>query len=209
MMLRCRNLKDAAIAVNRRGVPTQGKMGARPPSWAAEGQRGYQGRNGDPRAQYDSIFNKLLKLPDETLAAASLRAASCRGATWRIRRLRRSFSSASLSCRSAASRTGVPSSSVTRRHAGPQDDCSGRPNPFLDAGSPAPFASAGPPAVDRLGLTNNPRIKHCRASHLAACGHTVLPKIGPVIALRRQTDYQFSPNWLSGAEDELSQPRFR
>jgi hypothetical protein len=26
----------------------------------------------------------------------------------------------------------------------------------------------------------------------------------PVIALRRQTDYQFSPNWLSGAEDELS-----
>jgi hypothetical protein len=22
----------------------------------------------------------------------------------------------------------------------------------------------------------------------------------PVIALRRQTDYQFSPNWLSGAE---------
>jgi hypothetical protein len=30
-----------------------------------------------------------------------------------------------------------------------------------------------------------------------------------VIALRRQTDYQFSPNWLSGAEDELSQPRFR
>jgi CubicO group peptidase (beta-lactamase class C family) len=33
-----------------------------------------------------------------------------------------------------------------------------------------------------LGLTNNPRIKHCRASHLAACGHTVLPKIGPVIA---------------------------
>ena len=37
-----------------------------------------------------------------------------RGATWRIRRLRRSFSSASLSCRSAASRTGVPSSSVTR-----------------------------------------------------------------------------------------------
>ena len=64
-----------------------------------------------------------------------------------------------------------------------------------------------PPAVDRLGLTNNPRIKHCRASHLAACGHTVLPKIGPVIALRRRTDYQ-SPNWLSGAEDELSQPRF-
>src|SRR6202162_113521 len=61
-----------------------------------------------------------------------------------------------------------------------------------------------PPAVDRLGLTNNPRIKHCRASHLAACGHTVLPKIGPVIALRRRTDYQ-SPNWLSGAEDELSQ----
>ena len=65
-----------------------------------------------------------------------------------------------------------------------------------------------PPAVDRLGLTNNPRIKHCRASHLAACGHMVLPKIGPVIALRRRTDYQFSPNWLSGAEDELSQPRF-
>src|ERR1700686_2237285 len=63
-----------------------------------------------------------------------------------------------------------------------------------------------PLAVDRLGLTNNPRIKHCRASHLAACGYTVLPKIGPVIALR--TDYQ-SPNWLSGAEDELSQPRFR
>src|SRR6202521_2880360 len=31
----------------------------------------------------------------------------------------------------------------------------------------------------------------------------------PVIALRRRTDYQFSPNWLSGAEDELSQPRFR
>ena len=30
-------------------------------------------------------------------------------------------------------------------------------------------------AVDRLGLTNNPWIKHCRASHLAACGHTVLP----------------------------------
>ncbi len=30
-----------------------------------------------------------------------------------------------------------------------------------------------PPAVDRLGLPNNPRIKHCRASHLAACGHTV------------------------------------
>jgi hypothetical protein len=29
-----------------------------------------------------------------------------------------------------------------------------------------------------------------------------------VIALRRRTDYQ-SPNWLSGAEDELSQPRFR
>src|ERR1035438_4771296 len=56
-------------------------------------------------------------------------------------------------------------------------------------------------AVDRLGLTNNPRIKHCRASHLAACGHTVLPKIGPVIALRRRTDYQSSPNWLSGAED--------
>ena len=24
-------------------------------------------QNGDPRAQYDSIFNKLLKLPDETL----------------------------------------------------------------------------------------------------------------------------------------------
>ena len=23
------------------------------------------------------------------------------------------------------------------------------------------------------------------------------------------SDYQFSPNWLSGAEDELSQPRFR
>src|SRR5580704_17145320 len=66
-----------------------------------------------------------------------------------------------------------------------------------------------PPAVERLGLTNNSRIKHCRASHLAACGHTVLPKIGPVIALRRRTDYQFSPNWLSGAEDELSQPRFR
>src|ERR1700693_1896279 len=35
-------------------------------------------------------------------------------------------------------------------------------------------------AVDRLGLTNNPRIKHCRASHLAACGHTVLPKIGAI-----------------------------
>ena len=60
-----------------------------------------------------------------------------------------------------------------------------------------------------IGLTNNPRTKHCRASHLAACGHTVLPKIGPVIALRRRTDYQFSPNWLSGAEDELSQSRFR
>jgi hypothetical protein len=27
----------------------------------------------------------------------------------------------------------------------------------------------------------------------------------PVIELRRQTDYQYSPNWLSGAEDELSQ----
>jgi hypothetical protein len=52
------------------------------------------------------------------------------------------------------------------------------------------------------------RRTHCRASHLAACGHTVLPKIGPVIALRRRTDYQ-SPDWLSGAEDELSQPRFR
>jgi hypothetical protein len=38
----------------------------------------------------------------------------------------------------------------------------------------------------RLGLTNNPRIKHCRARHLAACGHTVLPKIDPVIALRRE-----------------------
>ena len=24
-------------------------------------------QNGDPRAQYDSIFNKLLKLPDETM----------------------------------------------------------------------------------------------------------------------------------------------
>jgi hypothetical protein len=23
------------------------------------------------------------------------------------------------------------------------------------------------------------------------------------------SDYQFSPNWLSGAEDESSQPRFR
>src|SRR6202045_2335588 len=57
-----------------------------------------------------------------------------------------------------------------------------------------------PPAVDRLGLTNNPRLKHCRASHLAAGGHTVLPKIGPVIALHRRTDYQFSPNWPSGAE---------
>src|SRR6202140_1530209 len=65
-----------------------------------------------------------------------------------------------------------------------------------------------PPAVDRLGLTNNPRIKHCRASHLAACGHTVLPKIGPVIAFRRRTDYQ-SPNWLSGPEAEVSRPRFR
>src|ERR1700680_977109 len=60
---------------------------------------------------------------------------------------------------------------------------------------------------DRLGLTNNPRKKLCRPSRLAACGHTVLPKIGPVIALRRRTDYQFSPNWLSGAEDELSQPQ--
>jgi hypothetical protein len=28
--------------------------------------------------------------------------------------------------------------------------------------------------------------------------------LGPVIALRRRTDYQFSPNWLSGAEDVLS-----
>jgi hypothetical protein len=27
-----------------------------------------------------------------------------------------------------------------------------------------------------------------------------LTEIGPVIALRRQTDYQLSPNWLSGAE---------
>jgi hypothetical protein len=44
------------------------------------------------------------------------------------------------------------------------------------------------------------RRTHCRASHLATCGHTVLPKIGPVIALHRRTDYQFSPNWLSGAE---------
>ena len=32
---------------------------------------------------------------------------------------------------------------------------------------------------------------------------------GSEFALRRRTDYQFSPNWLSGAEDELSQPRFR
>jgi hypothetical protein len=37
-----------------------------------------------------------------------------------------------------------------------------------------------------------------RVTALAACGHTVLPKIGPVIALLRRTDYQ-SPNWLSGA----------
>jgi hypothetical protein len=44
------------------------------------------------------------------------------------------------------------------------------------------------------------RRTHCRASHLAACGHTVLPKIGPVIALRRRTDYQFSPNPTSLAE---------
>src|ERR1700738_3292936 len=28
-------------------------------------------QNGDPRAQYDSIFNKLLKLPDETLVFAA------------------------------------------------------------------------------------------------------------------------------------------
>jgi hypothetical protein len=48
----------------------------------------------------------------------------------------------------------------------------------------------------------------CRASHLAACGRTVFTENRPVIALRRRTDYQ-SPNWLSGAEDELSQPRFR
>jgi hypothetical protein len=34
-------------------------------------------------------------------------------------------------------------------------------------------SSLSPPAVDRLGLTNNPRIKHCKASHLVACGHTV------------------------------------
>ena len=60
-----------------------------------------------------------------------------------------------------------------------------RQRPHLGIVPPCPR----PPAVDRLGLTNNPRIKHCRASHLAACGHTVLPKIGPVIALRRRTDY--------------------
>jgi hypothetical protein len=35
MMLRCRNLKEAAIAVNRRGARTQDEMGARPPSRAS------------------------------------------------------------------------------------------------------------------------------------------------------------------------------
>jgi 2-polyprenyl-3-methyl-5-hydroxy-6-metoxy-1,4-benzoquinol methylase len=49
-----------------------------------------------------------------------------------------------------------------------------------------------------------------RVFHQAVMGPVNwLPKIGPVIALRRRTDYQSSPNWLSGAEDELSQPRFR
>ena len=136
---------------------------------------------------------------------------------------RRLRSSASLSCRSTASRTGVPSSSVTRSPPGTlgrrlrvdlEDDCSGRPNPLwtlvprLRPSHPQPRPAASswprarlpcaplpavwravprsppaspsrycppcsrPPAVDRLGLTNNPRIKHCRASHLAACGHT-------------------------------------
>ena len=83
-----------------------------------------------------------------------------------------------------------------------------RPRPYCSKATILGSLEPRELAVDRLGLTNNPRIKHCRASHLAACGHTVLPKIGPVIALRRRTDYQ-SPNWLSGAEDELSQPRFR
>ena len=129
-----------------------------------------------------------------------------------------------------------PAATGTRRLAGPrreaQDELGcGRGRPALGRtsgldmccaargpSSPRPYCSKATIlgslepkelAVDRLGLTNNPRIKHCRASHLAACGHAVLPKIGPVIALRRRTDYQFSPNWLSGAEDELSQSRFR
>jgi hypothetical protein len=113
-----------------------------------------------------------------------------------------------------------PAATGTRRLAGPrreaQDELGcGRGRPALGRtsgldmccaargpSSPRPYCSKATIlgslepkelAVDRLGLTNNARIKHCRASHLAACGHTVLPKIGPVIALRRRTDYQFSP----------------
>src|SRR6202030_4547215 len=39
-----------------------------------------------------------------------------------------------------------------------------------------------PPAVDRLGLTNNPRMKHCRARHLAACGHRVADDVAALLA---------------------------
>jgi hypothetical protein len=43
---------------------------------------------------------------------------------------------------------------------------------------------------------------------LALQGYVDLGPTKPGVALRRRNDYQ-SPNWLSGAEDELSQPRFR
>ena len=111
----------------------------------------------------------------------------------------------------------VPAATGTRRLAGPrreaQDELGCGERGARPSGAPAGSICAALrealKAATVLIEGDDPRIKHCRASHLAACGHTVLPKIGPVIALRRQTDYQFSPNWRSGAEDELSQPRFR
>jgi hypothetical protein len=94
--------------------------------------------------------------------------------------------------------TAGPAATGTRRLAGPRREAQDE----LGCGERSPRPSGAPAgsicaalrealkAATVLIEGDDPRIKHCRASHLAACGHTVLPKIGPVIALRRRTDYQ-------------------